>query len=190
MTRLVILDRDGVINQDSDEFIKSPQEFIPLPGSLEAIARLNAAGYRVAVATNQSGIARGLFDLATLDRMHNKLRQLLAAVGGHIDAVAFCPHAPDAGCDCRKPRPGLLLQIARELDVVLTGVPVIGDSLRDLESAQAVGALPILVRTGKGERSFAQLAEKPSLAKVPVFTDLAAAVDAVLAGKLTGKLND
>ena len=113
---LIILDRDGVINEDSDAFIKSPQEFIPLPGSLEAIARLNAAGYRVAVATNQSGIARGLFDRATLDAMHQKLDTLLAAVGGHIDALVYCPHAPDAGCDCRKPRPGLLQQIARKFD--------------------------------------------------------------------------
>lgn len=181
---LIILDRDGVINQDSDAFIKSPQEFIPLPGSLEAIARLNAAGYRVAVATNQSGIARGLFDLDALNAMHKKLKTLLAAVGGRIDALAFCPHGPDAGCDCRKPKPGLLRQIAAELDVELNGVPVIGDSLRDLQSAQAVGATPMLVRTGKGERSLVQLAGEPTLRGVPVFADLAAAVDALLANDL------
>lgn len=184
MTRLVILDRDGVINQDSDDFIKSPEEFVPLPGSLEAIARLNAAGYRVAVATNQSGIGRGLFDQTTFSAIHQKLVTLLAEVGGRLDALAFCPHTPDDGCDCRKPKPGLLQQISQELQTGLTGVPVIGDSLRDLESAQAVGAVPMLVRTGKGERTLAQLAEVPALADVPVFTDLAEAVDALLAGSV------
>ncbi|MCF6338713.1 MAG: D-glycero-beta-D-manno-heptose 1,7-bisphosphate 7-phosphatase [Gammaproteobacteria bacterium] len=187
---LIILDRDGVINKDSDDFIKSPQEFIPLPGSLEAIARLNAAGYCVTVATNQSGIARGLFDLQTLDAMHHKLEKLLTAIGGHLEGIFYCPHAPDAGCDCRKPKPGLLQQISHRLKTELGGVPVIGDSLRDLQSAQAVGAAPILVRTGKGERSLAQLAKEPGLANVPVFDDLAAAVDALLTGKLTGKTSD
>jgi len=182
MTRLVILDRDGVINQDSDDFIKSPEEFVPLPGSLEAIARLNAAGYRVAVATNQSGIGRGLFDRATLTAIHQKLETLLSETGGRLDALAYCPHTPEDGCECRKPKPGLLRQISQELKTDLTGVPVIGDSLRDLESAQAVGAAPMLVRTGKGERTLAQLAEAPGLADVPVFTDLAEAVDALLAG--------
>lgn len=182
MTRLVILDRDGVINKDSDDFIKSPEEFVPLPGSLEAIARLNAAGYRVAVATNQSGIARGLFDLDALDAMHKKLDTLLSEVGGHIDALVYCPHAPDADCDCRKPKPGLLRKISQKLGIKLDGVPVIGDSLRDLQSAQAVGAMPMLVRTGKGERSLAQLSEESGLANVPVFKDLATAVDAVLMG--------
>jgi len=187
---LIILDRDGVINEDSDDFIKSPHEFIPLPGSLEAIARLNAAGYCVAVATNQSGIARGLFDLQTLDAMHHKLEKLLTTVGGHLEGIFYCPHAPDAGCDCRKPKPGLLQQISHKLETELSGVPVIGDSLRDLQSAQAVGATPILVRTGKGERSLAALAKEPDLAKVPVFNDLAGAVDALLTGTLTGKTND
>lgn len=191
---LIILDRDGVINKDSDDFIKSPQEFIPLSGSLEAIARLNAAGYCVVVATNQSGIARGLFDLQTLDAMHHKLEKLLAAVGGHLDGIFYCPHAPDANCDCRKPKPGLLQQISHTFGTELSGVPVIGDSLRDLQSAQAVGATPILVRTGKGEHSLAQLPEEPDLANVPVFDDLAKATDALLTGtligKLTGKAND
>ncbi len=186
---LIILDRDGVINQDSDEFIKSPQEFVPLPGSLEAIARLNAAGYQVAVATNQSGIGRGLFDLDTFHAMHQKLDALLAEVGGHIDALAFCPHTPDAGCDCRKPAPGLLREIADKLHADLKGVPVIGDSLRDLQSAQAVGALPILVRTGKGERCLRQLAGDTKLADVPVYSNLSAAVDALLAGTLKHSLD-
>lgn len=180
---LIILDRDGVINQDSDEFIKSAEEFVPLPGSLLAIARLNAAGYQVAVATNQSGIGRGLFNHCTFHAMHEKLDTLLAEVGGHIDVLTYCPHTPDAGCDCRKPLPGLLRQIADKLGLNesdLEGVPVIGDSLRDLQSAQAVGARPMLVRTGKGERTVAQLADA-GLADVPVYADLAAAVEALLA---------
>jgi D-glycero-D-manno-heptose 1,7-bisphosphate phosphatase len=178
MMRLVILDRDGVINEDSDDYIKSPQEFVPLPGSLEAIARLNAAGYRVAVATNQSGVARGLFDLAALKAIHDKLRSLLAAVGGHIDGIFYCPHKPDDQCDCRKPEPGLLRQIAEAFDQPLTDVPVIGDSRRDLDSARAMGARPILVRTGKGERT---IAAGQGLDGVPIYADLATAVDALLA---------
>ena len=178
--KLIILDRDGVINQDSDDYIKSPDEFIPLPGSLEAIARLNQAGYRVAVATNQSGVARGLFDLDTLGRIHAKLGQGLATVGGHIDAIAFCPHGPDDGCDCRKPKPGLLNELADRLGISLEGVPVVGDSLRDLRAAHEVGAQPILVRTGKGERT---LAASEGLDGIPVYADLAAVVEALLRGE-------
>jgi D-glycero-D-manno-heptose 1,7-bisphosphate phosphatase len=175
--KLVILDRDGVINEDSDEYIKSVDEFRFIPGSLEAIARLNQAGYRVAVATNQSGLARGYFDLDTLNSMHGKLRRALAAVGGHIEMIAFCPHGPDDGCSCRKPLPGLLQEIGARLGQDLTGVPAVGDSLRDLEAAQAVGATPILVRTGKGERT---LTKVQSLEGVPVYSDLSEAVDALL----------
>lgn len=175
--RLIILDRDGVINQDSDNYIKSVEEYIPLPGSLEAIARLNQAGYRVAVATNQSGIARGLYDVATLNAMHDKLRRLLAAVGGEIEMIAFCPHGPDDQCACRKPNPGMYLEIAERLDTPLAGVPVIGDSLRDLQAAQAVNARPILVRTGKGERT---IARGEGLEDIPIYADLAAAVAALL----------
>lgn len=175
--KLIILDRDGVINEDSDDYIKSPEEFIPLPGSLEAIARLNQAGYRVAVATNQSGIGRGYFDLDALDRMHAKLRRHLSAVGGQIEVIAYCPHTPEAECNCRKPKPGLLLDIAERLGIGLANVPVIGDSLRDLEAARAVGASPILVRTGKGERT---LAKGDGLANIPVFQNLADAVDSLL----------
>ena len=172
--KLVILDRDGVINEDSDEYIKSVDEFVPLPGSLAAIARLNRAGYTVAVATNQSGIGRGMFDHATLDTMHEKLRRLLAEEGGRVDHIFYCPHSPEDACDCRKPLPGLMRQIAEHYGVSLQGVPVIGDSLRDLEAARAVGAQPILVRTGKGERT---LAAGKGLEGVPVYADLAAAVD-------------
>jgi len=175
--KLIILDRDGVINHDSDAYIKSVDEFIPLPGSLEAIARLNQAGYRVAIATNQSGIARGFYDIATLNAMHDKLRRLLDQHGGHVELIAFCPHGPDDRCDCRKPKPGMYLEIARCLETSLQGVPVVGDSLRDLQAAQAVGARPILVRTGKGERT---LEKGEGIDGIPVYDDLAAAVDALL----------
>ncbi|MBL1276527.1 MAG: D-glycero-beta-D-manno-heptose 1,7-bisphosphate 7-phosphatase [Ectothiorhodospiraceae bacterium] len=189
---LVILDRDGVINQDSDKFIKSVQEFVPIAGSLEAIATLNRAGYRVVIATNQSGLARGLFDLATLEAMHDKLQQLLIVAGGHIEGIFYCPHGPAAGCDCRKPLPGLLQQIAAQYEVSLVDVPVIGDSMRDLQSAFAVGARPILVRTGKGERTLAAL-RKPSseinVRELPVYKDLAAAANAVVAGEVRALLS-
>lgn len=175
--KLVILDRDGVINEDSDDYIKSPEEFRFIPGSLEAIARLNQAGYRVAVATNQSGVARGYFELDTLNEMHEKLRRGLAAVGGHVDAIVFCPHGPEDACQCRKPLPGMLQEIAERFSRGLTGVPVIGDSQRDLEAAAAVGARPMLVRTGKGERTLKK-GELPE--GTPVFDNLGAAVDALL----------
>jgi len=147
---LVILDRDGVINEDSDEFIKSPEEWVPVPGSLEAIARLNQNGYRVVVASNQSGIARRLFDIEALNRIHDKMLLALSEVGGTIDALFFCPHKPSDRCRCRKPEPGMLLDIAERLRTPLDEVPVVGDSLRDLQAATAVSSRPILVRTGKG----------------------------------------
>ena len=153
--KLIILDRDGVINEDSDAFIKSPEEWVPIPGSLEAIARFNQAGYQVAVASNQSGLARGLFDAHTLEQIHKKFLKLLAKKGGQISMIRYCPHGPDDDCDCRKPRPGLLHDIANEMQASLQDVPVVGDTLRDLESAVAVGARPILVRTGKGEKTLA-----------------------------------
>jgi len=151
--KLVVLDRDGVINTDSERYIKSPDEWTPIPGSLEAIARFTQAGFRVVVATNQSGVGRRLFDMATLNAMHDKMHKAVNQLGRRIDAVFFCPHAQDAGCACRKPRPGMLLEIAERFGVALAGVPVIGDSLRDLEAASAAGARPILVLTGKGEQT-------------------------------------
>ncbi len=171
--KLIILDRDGVINFDSEHFIKSPEEWKPIPGSLEAIARLNQAGYRVVLATNQSGIGRGLFDMATLNAIHDKMHKALAQVGGRIDALFFCPHTADSRCDCRKPKPGMFEEISRRFSVDLTGVPAVGDSLRDLQAAAAIGALPILVRTGKGKKTL----EAGSLPEgTLVFTDLADAV--------------
>ena len=136
--KLIILDRDGVINEDSDDYIKSTDEFIPLPDSLEAIARLNHAGYTVMVATNQSGIARGLFSIDTLNAIHSKLRRELSTYGGRVDGIFFCPHGPDDHCDCRKPAPGLLYEIAERTGRSLEGVPAVGDSLRDIQAAQAM----------------------------------------------------
>ena len=151
--KLVILDRDGTINHDSDQYIKSPAEWKPIKGSLEAIALLTQNGYRVVVATNQSGIARGLFDMATLNSIHDVMHKAVAQAGGRIDAVFFCPHAADANCECRKPNPGMLLAIGRRMSVPLDGVPFVGDGLRDLQAAAAVGAAPVLVLTGKGRKT-------------------------------------
>jgi len=151
--KLIILDRDGVINFDSDQFIKSPEEWKPIPGSLEAIARLNQAGYRVVVATNQSGVGRGLFDMPTLNAIHDKMHKACALAGARIDAVFFCPHTSEANCHCRKPKAGMLEEIAARYNTDLTGVPAVGDSLRDLQSAVTVGAQPYLVLTGKGSKT-------------------------------------
>jgi D-glycero-D-manno-heptose 1,7-bisphosphate phosphatase len=151
--KLVILDRDGTINHDSDEYIKSPEEWRPIKGSLEGIARLTQAGYRIVVATNQSGIARGLFDTRTLFAIHDTLLRALAQVGGRIDAFFFCPHAAEAGCQCRKPQPGMLLEVARRFNVSLDDTYMVGDALRDLEAAAAAGARPVLVLTGKGTKT-------------------------------------
>jgi D-glycero-D-manno-heptose 1,7-bisphosphate phosphatase len=176
--KLIVLDRDGVINFDSEHFIKSPDEWRPIPGSLEAIARLNQAGYRVVVATNQSGVGRGLFGMTTLTEIHDKMFKSLHQVGGRIDAVFFCPHAADSNCDCRKPKPGMLQQIGVRFGVDLDQVPVVGDGLRDLQAAAAIGARPILVLTGKGEKTHAA-GNLPD--GTTVFPDLAFAVTALLA---------
>ena len=175
--QLIILDRDGVINEDSDEFIKSPQEWTPIRGSLEAIARLHRAGWRVVVATNQSGIARKLFDLNTLARIHATMHSRAIESGGLIDAVFFCPHGPDDGCSCRKPLPGMFNDIAARLHLTLQGVPAIGDSLRDIQAAQRAGATPLLVKSGKG---FGTVSHPDFDPAVPVFNDLYSAVDHLL----------
>jgi len=177
--RLVVRDRDGVINQDSADFVKSADEWVPLDGSIEAIARLSRAGFCVAVASNQSGLARGLFDTHALADMHSKLHALVADAGGRVDHIAICPHGPDDNCDCRKPLPGLLQQISTTLNVSLANAPVIGDSLRDLEAAQSVGARPILVRTGNGRKTEGNL--PAALSTIDVYDDLGAAVTALLA---------
>jgi D-glycero-D-manno-heptose 1,7-bisphosphate phosphatase len=177
VSRLVILDRDGVINHDASDYIKSPDEWHPIPGSLEAIARLNQHHYRVVIATNQSGVARGLYSLETLGHIHAKMHHLLAEAGGSIDAIFVCPHGPDEGCRCRKPQPGMLEDIAERLQCDLSGVPFVGDSLRDLQAALAVGALPVLVRTGNGLTTERELEHLPA---IPIFNDLAHFTDTLL----------
>ncbi|HJW04360.1 MAG TPA: D-glycero-beta-D-manno-heptose 1,7-bisphosphate 7-phosphatase [Azospira sp.] len=170
--KLIVLDRDGVINFDSAQFIKSPAEWKAIPGSPEAIAKLNQAGYRVVVATNQSGVGRGLFDMDTLNAIHEKMHKTVQAAGGRIDAIFYCPHAADSQCDCRKPKPGMFNRIAACYNSDLKDVPAIGDSLRDLQAAAAAGALPILVLSGKGEKT---LADGGLPEGTQVFPDLAAA---------------
>ena len=176
--RLIILDRDGVINHDSDAYIKSVEEWLPIPGSMEAMARLYHGGYRIAVATNQSGLSRKLFSIDDLNAMHRKLSRELAGHGAQVEAVFFCPHGPEEGCACRKPNPGLLEEISSRLQVDLAGVPAIGDSYRDVLAARAVGASPILVRTGKGERTLKEHALE--LADTPVYADLAAVAESLV----------
>ena len=173
MMKLVILDRDGVINVDSPDYIKSLAEWRPIPGSLHAIAKLTQAGYKVTVATNQSGIHRGLFSLHELDAMHQTLQSRVRELGGCIDAIFFCPHQPIDNCDCRKPKTGLFALIARFFQVSLVNVPAIGDSWRDLEAAKQMGCQPILVRTGKGERTWQE--HHGNMQNIPVYADLAEA---------------
>jgi len=176
--KLVILDRDGVINVDSDQFIKSPEEWKPIPGSLDAIARLNHAGYRVVVASNQSGIGRGLFDMAALNAINEKMYKALGQAGGRIDALFYCPHPAEANCTCRKPKPGMFEDVARRFNTSLTGVPSIGDSLRDIQAAAQAGGEPMLVLTGKGTKT---QAAGGLPANIRVYQDLAEAVRAIIA---------
>jgi len=177
---LVILDRDGVINFDSEHYIKSPDEWRPIPGSLEAIARLCRANFRVVLATNQSGIGRGLFDLDTLNRIHQKMIVQVQEKGGKIDAIFFCPHTPEDHCICRKPKPGLLLEASKRLRLPLAGIPFVGDSDTDVEAALAVGAQPVLVKTGDGHAARLTRNQEPTSARVFVYADLAAFVVALL----------
>jgi len=175
--KLVILDRDGVVNIDSDQFIKHPDEWKPIPGSLEAIAQLNQSGYRVVIATNQSGVGRGLFDMVTLNAIHEKMMDSLSRVGGRVEAIFFCPHAANIGCDCRKPAIGMFVEISQRYSIPLSQVPCIGDSLRDLQAAETAGAQPILVLTGKGEKTLAT----GGLTKgTRIFDNLAEAVRAII----------
>lgn len=174
--KLLILDRDGVINHDSDAYIKSLEEWIPIAGAIEAIAQLSKAGWTVAVATNQSGIARGYYSLDTLEAMHTRLRELVTEQGGELGLVVYCPHGPDEGCACRKPKPGMLEAIAAHYQAELPGVWFVGDSKGDLEAALAVGAQPVLVKTGKGERTLS----KGVAASTLIFDDLAAVARALI----------
>jgi len=181
--KLIILDRDGVINEDSDEFIKSPEEWIPIPGSLKAISRLYRNGYRVVVISNQSGIARGLFDVDELNRIHSKMIHEVQEKGGQIDSILFCPHGPNDGCNCRKPRSGMFEELAERLQIKLNGVISIGDTERDIVAARGAEARPVLVRSGKGERTLAS-ADPANLEGVPVYDNLEAVVHALLQGEL------
>ncbi len=178
--KLVILDRDGTINRTSDEFVKSPEEWLPLPGSLEAISRLNHAGFHVVLATNQSGLGRGLFDMAALNAVHSHMVKTLAAAGGRIDAIFYCPHAPDEGCACRKPAPGLLHQVQERYGIELKGVPYVGDSLRDMQAAQAAGCAPHLVLTGRHPEMSAQGLPPDFPSDTQVHAHLSAFVDHLL----------
>jgi D-glycero-D-manno-heptose 1,7-bisphosphate phosphatase len=168
-----------VINHDSDDFVKTPDEWIPIDGSIQAIAKLSTAGFTVAVATNQSGIGRKLLDKPALDAMHNRLRTLVKDAGGDVDRIVYCPHHPDDGCDCRKPAPGLYRKLSRQYGVPLDGVPIVGDSERDLVAARAVNARPILVLTGKGVKTSAHLQQRGE--EVETFADLDAVAAALIA---------
>ena len=179
--KLVILDRDGTINQDSDDFVKTPEEWLPLPGALEAIARLSHAGWHVVVASNQSGLGRGLFDMGALNAMHAKMLKMLALHGGRIDAVFYCPHTADDDCQCRKPKPGLFEQVSLRFGVPLKGVPTVGDSLRDMLAGAASGCEPHLVLTGKGEKYRGMASQEDLPPGVLVHQDLAAFADFILA---------
>ena len=177
MNKLIILDRDGVINEDSDNYVRSVDEWIPIPGSIEAIAKLSKAGFKIAVATNQSGLARGFFTLDTLTAMHKKMTSLVVSLGGEIHSIKFCPHGPDDNCRCRKPLPGLIIQIEDELNLPSQDAWLIGDSLRDLQAAREAGCKPILVKTGKGERT---LAQGKGLQDIPIYNNLAEFADSLL----------
>lgn len=183
---LVILDRDGVINEDSADFIKSVAEWIPIPGSIDAIAHLSRAGFTVVVATNQSGLGRGLFTVDDLNAMHQRLNTLVEEAGGKLAGIYYCPHRPDEGCVCRKPAPGLLDAIACELEVELKGAVTVGDSLRDLQAGLARGCEPILVRTGKGAGTEASLlaADHSVIQNLKVFDSLSSCADFLIQRRL------
>ncbi len=182
--KVIILDRDGVINHDSDDYIKSPEEWIPIEGSLEAIAKLNAEGYKVFIFTNQSGIGRGYYTLDTLQDMHEKMRKLLLDLGGHIEAIFFCPHTPEQRCQCRKPKTGMLQELAQRYQIDLAQTRIIGDSLKDMQAAKQVDARAYLVKTGKGKRTIRNSNRELEEMAIPVFKDLADFTSNLLADKL------
>jgi len=167
---MVILDRDGVINHVAEDDVTTVDGWSPIPGSIEAISRLKKAGYLVTIATNHSGIARGLYSETELQQMHDKMQKMLSARGASIDGIFYCPHGPEANCICRKPKPGLLFQIAKKFDIDLSETPLVGDNISDIQAAKMANAKPILVRTGKGEYVMQHF---PEALDVPVYDDLA-----------------
>ena len=187
-TRLIVLDRDGTLNADPEDYIRSPDDWQPLPGALEAVARLNQGGWRVVIASNQSGLGRGLFDVATLNAVHARMHKLLAAVGARVEAVFFCPHAPEDACDCRKPAPGLYQQIARRLHVPVAQIVAVGDSVRDAQAAVAAGCDAHLVLTGQSARHRDGSRPDGLPAGVTVHQELSAFADAILARDATKAL--
>ena len=178
LERFIVLDRDGVINEDSDNYIRSECEWVPIPGSIDAIANLTHAGYRIAIVTNQSGLSRGYFDNGSLNEMHRKLFNLISLRGGNIEIILFCPHIPKDKCQCRKPSIGLLKQLEARIGILLVGLPFIGDSLTDIQTAKQVGMKPILVKTGKGLKTLAS--DQAELDGVEVYDDLQAASNKIL----------
>ena len=177
--KIILLDRDGVINQDSDKFVKSIDEFILIPGSVDAIANLSQAGFKVVVCTNQSGLGRGLFTMEALNEMHEKLHQSVEQAGGEVDVIMFCPHTAEANCLCRKPKPGMILDICERFNVEdISQVAMIGDSIRDLQAIDNVGGIPILVKTGNGKKT---LAKETLPAGTLVFDDLLPASEDIIA---------
>lgn len=191
--KTIILDRDGVINEDSDAFIKSVDEWKPIPGSLEAIASLCRNDYRIVVATNQSGIARGLLSIDTLNKIHRHMLEEIRNKGGMIEAVFFCPHGPDEDCQCRKPRTGMIREISARMNIETCGVPIVGDSMRDLQAAHDSGAIPVLVKTGKGSKTARDLKKDDSpvpASDVVQFANLGAFAEALLAGQLKDVIQD
>ncbi len=184
--QLVILDRDGVINRDSDEFIKSPDEWEPLKGSLEAMARLSQAGYEVVVLTNQSGVGRKLLSADQLGQIHGRMIEHLRQLGGQVQTILFCPHHPDDGCECRKPKPGMYIELGNRLGINFNGVFSVGDSIRDLQAAKIAGATPVLVKTGNGRKSLRAIEKQPELelSNTQVFDHLSGFVDALLAKEI------
>lgn len=184
--KLLILDRDGVINIESPDFVKTPEEWIPIKGSLEAIGRLSQAGYEIVIITNQSGLGRGLFSADMLAKMHARMIDYVQQHGGKIQSILFCPHKPDEECECRKPKDGMYRQLSERLNISFNGVYSVGDSVRDLLAAQSAGASPVLVKTGNGKKSIKEIASKPELdlQDAPVFDNLASFADALLSNEI------
>jgi len=184
--KLLILDRDGVINVESSEFVKTPEEWVPIKGSLEAIGRLSQAGYDIVIITNQSGIGRGYFSADTLAKIHARMIDYVQQHGGKIQSILFCPHAPDDGCNCRKPKHGMYQELAERLNISFGDVYSVGDSVRDLLAAQAAGAKPALVKTGNGKKSIKEIENAPELGltSAPVFDNLSNFADALLNNEL------